>query len=72
MAVNVLLPFASGKFVAANVVSAYSTAFNVFTITFVAAAVVAPATVNLPLLAAVVSSFKLFTLKVCTSALFVR
>ncbi len=49
----------------AKVRSRYHTAFDVFTVTFVAAEVVVPATVKrfVPLRVTVVSSFKLFTLK---------
>jgi hypothetical protein len=45
---------------------------DVFTVTFVAAPVVNPATVNVPLRTVLVSPFNPFTLNVCTSPLFVR
>jgi antitoxin component HigA of HigAB toxin-antitoxin module len=58
--------------VLANVVSAYSAALDVLTVTFVAGLVVVPATVSAPLLVTVESSFKLLTPKFCSSVLFVR
>ena len=57
MAVNVLFPLIQGWFVLANVASAYNTALDVFTVTFVAGLVVVPATVSLPALVSVVNSF---------------
>ena len=63
IAMKVLFPFASVKFVAAKVVSAYSKALEVFSVTLVAMLVVVPATVNVPARVTVVSSFKLFTPK---------
>ena len=58
MAVNVLFPFTHDWLVLANVMSPYSTALDVLTVTLVAGLVVVPATVSRPPLVVVVSYSK--------------
>ena len=71
MAVNALTPFVTVHESLAKVRSLYIVAAEPLTVTLVAALLVVPATVKVPLRVVVVSWFKLLRLKVWTSALLV-